>query len=146
MLPGLHFPLSPGSWSSLKWQNEVSFSLPCSPNFVLPLRSNRSKGPLSCLWGWGTNNKGPLRDRRWGRSPADVSIQCVSGPLGAAASVLQRPECGTHLWVPKKKYPVDYESLSAPFPEPLGLTENSVCSPGLFEALIGIKLLPCLST
>lgn len=75
-----------------------------------------------------------------------MSIQCVSGPLGAAASVLQKPECGTRLWVPKKKYRVDYESLSAPFPEPLGLTENAVCSPGLFEALIGIKLLPCLST
>lgn len=127
-------------------QNEISFSLSCSPNFVLLLRSAEAKALLSCLWGWGANNKDPLREGDGARILQMWGYSVSASPLGAAASLLQRPKYGTHLWVPKKKYPGDYESLSAPFTEPLGLPENSVCSPGLCETLIWIKLLPSLST
>lgn len=30
----------------------------------LLVRSTEAKALLSCLWGWGTNDKGPLRGRR----------------------------------------------------------------------------------
>lgn len=113
-----HWVMGPGPPRNV--QNEVSFSLSCSPNFVLLLRSTEAKALLSCLWGWGANNKDPLREgvgawvlQMWGYSVS-------ASPLGAAASMLQRTKYGTHLWVPEKKYPADYESLSASFPRASG--------------------------
>lgn len=140
------FPLSHGSRSSQKcaeWNLFLTFLL---PKLRAASKEYRSKGSFVLLWGWGANNKDPLREGDGARILQMWGYSVSASPLGAAASLLQRPKYGTHLWVPKKKYPGDYESLSAPFTEPLGLPKNSVCSPGLCETLIWIKLLPSLST
>lgn len=73
--------------------NEVSFQLSGSPDLVLLLQSTEAKALLSCLGGWGTSDKGPLREGEGARACRCEVTVCQPGP-GAAASLLQRLSTG----------------------------------------------------
>lgn len=81
-----HWVMGPGPpWNG---QNEVSLQLLCSPNFILLLRATEAKVLLFCLWGWGISDKGPLREREKGESPADVRLQCLSQAHGSCSQLI----------------------------------------------------------
>lgn len=137
------FSLTHGCSPPWNAQNKVSLYLPCSPNFVRLLRSTEVKALLSCLWGWGTNDKGPLREGEGQESCRCEVAVCQPVPWELQPAYCRGLSPGLICGFWKRNTLLIMSNSKATSQSLLGSQRTqTVCSARLFGALIWIKLLP----
>lgn len=139
------FSLSHGSWSPLKWAERSLSLTSLLPNFILFLRSTEAKALLSGLWGWGTSNKGPLREGEGQESCRCEVTVCQPGPWELQPAYCRGLSTGLICGFGKRNTPLIMSNSKPPSQSLLGSQRTqTVCSLGLAGALIRIILQPSL--